>query len=321
MKRLMRLRQSQIIRDMLAETDFNMAQLIQPLFTVENLKTDEAVPGLKGVSRQSIDNTLKTIEKDLELGVRQFILFCVPSEKRESDFNFDSAANAISEIKKRFGSHLQLWVDTCLCSSTTHGHCCVFKKDGTRNHDETLNTLSRAAVAFASSGADGISPSDMMDGRTSTIREALNENGLENIPIMSYSTKFSSHFYGPFRNAASSSPQFGDRSAYQIDVRNRSDAMGSSIRCAAEGADLLMVKPGMTSLDLIAPIFEATGVPVGAYQVSGEYAALALLEREGLISFERALLETWQCFKRAKSQYIITYGARFGLQLGVKGSP
>jgi len=185
------------------------------------------------------------------------------------------------------------------------------------NLSATLDELAKSAVAFAEAGADGISPSDMMDGRVARIREALDENGFDLVPIMSYSTKFASNFYGPFRNAADSAPQFGDRRHYQLDVRHRTDAINASRRCAEEGADLLMVKPGMTSLDLIRPISEQTGRQVGAYQVSGEYAGLALLAEQGLIRFEEALLETWHVFKRAGAQYIITYGARYGRQLGI----
>jgi len=183
--------------------------------------------------------------------------------------------------------------------------------------DETLDELARSAVAFAEAGADGISPSDMMDGRVARIRVALDDKGFKLTPIMSYSTKFASNFYGPFRNAADSAPQFGDRRGYQLDVRNRSGAIAASVRCAEEGADMLMVKPGMTSLDLIRPIHEATDLQVGAYQVSGEYGGLSVLAEQGLIKFEEALLETWHVFKRAGAQYIITYGARYGKQLGI----
>jgi porphobilinogen synthase len=185
------------------------------------------------------------------------------------------------------------------------------------NLSATLDELANSAVAFAEAGADGISPSDMMDGRVARIRAALDEKGFDLVPIMSYSTKFASNFYGPFRNAADSAPQFGDRRHYQLDVRHRTDAINASVRCAEEGADLLMVKPGMTSLDLIRPIKHETGRQVGAYQVSGEYAGLALLAEQGLIKFDEALLETWHVFKRAGVQYIITYGARYARRLGI----
>ncbi len=316
MKRLMRLRGSQHLRDLCAETEFNRAQLIQPFFVVEGLTNEEPIAGLRGNVRHSVSSALKQIEKDLACGVTQFLLFPVPAEKKESDFSHKLTYETISQIRRQFGDSLCLWVDTCLCSYTTHGHCAVMNDKGI-NLSATLDELAKSAVAFAVAGADGISPSDMMDGRVARIREALDEKGFDLVPIMSYSTKFASNFYGPFRNAADSAPQFGDRRHYQLDVRHRTDAINASRRCAEEGADLLMVKPGMTSLDLIRPINEQTGRQVGAYQVSGEYAGLALLAEQGLIKFEEALLETWHVFKRAGAQYIITYGARYGRQLGI----
>jgi porphobilinogen synthase len=316
MKRLMRLRASQHLRDLCAETEFNRAQLIQPLFLVEGLQSEEPIPGLRGTVRHNVSSALKQIERDLADGVTQFLLFPVPAAKKEKGFEHSSTNKTISEIRRQFGDSLCLWVDTCLCSYTTHGHCAVLDEKGIK-HEDTLNELANSAVAFAEAGADGISPSDMMDGRVARIRAALDEKGFDLVPIMSYSTKFASNFYGPFRNAADSAPQFGDRRHYQLDVRNRSDALAASRRCAEEGADLLMVKPGLTSLDLIRPINQQTGRQVGAYQVSGEYAGLVLLAEQGLIKYEEALIETWQVFKRAGAQYIITYGARYAQQLGI----
>jgi porphobilinogen synthase len=259
---------------------------------------------------------LKQIESDLNDGVTHFLLFPVPAEKKEGGFSHDATQQTISEIRKQFGDSLCLWIDTCLCSYTTHGHCAVLDEKGIKL-DQTLDELGRSAVAFAEAGADGISPSDMMDGRVARIREALDEKGFNLVPVMSYSTKFASNFYGPFRNAADSAPQFGDRRGYQLDVRNRSGAIAASVRCAEEGADILMVKPGMTSLDLIRPIHKATDLQVGAYQVSGEYGGMSVLAEQGLIKFEEALLETWHVFKRAGAQYIITYGARYAKGLGI----
>ncbi len=316
MKRLMRLRATQHLRDLCAETEFNRAQLIQAFFVVEGLGADEPIAGLRGNARLSISSALRQIESDLKDGVTHFLLFPVPGEKRENKFSHAFERDLISQIRKQFGSNLCLWVDTCLCAYTTHGHCAVLDQKGI-DLPTTLDELANSAVAFAEAGADGISPSDMMDGRVARIRAELDDNGFELVPVMSYSTKFASNFYGPFRNAADSAPQFGDRKAYQLDVRNRSDAIACSRRCADEGADLLMVKPGLTSLDLIAPINEATGVQVGAYQVSGEYAGLSLLADNGLIDFERGLLETWHVFKRAGAQFIITYGARYAKKLGI----
>jgi len=245
----------------------------------------------------------------------------VPANKTLKAVDHGFSQTVISKIKKEFGDSLALWVDTCLCSSTTHGHCCVLGEGGKQDLQSTLLEISVMARSYAEAGADGISPSDMNDGRVAEIRRTLDGvkgGALDHIPVMSYSTKFASNFYGPFRNAADSAPQFGDRTQYQIDVRNRTDAIASSVRCAEEGADLLMVKPGMPSLDLIRPIFEATKKQVGAYHTSGEYAGLSLLDREGLINFEKALLESWHIFKRAGAQYVITYGARFAKKLGVK---
>ena len=316
MKRLMRLRASPHLRDLCAETEFNRAQLIQPFFVVEGLPHEEPIPALRGNVRHNIPSALKMIEQDLAAGVTHFLLFPVPAEKKESGFSHDATQKTISEIKRQFGDSVCLWIDTCLCSYTTHGHCAVLDEKGIKI-DETLNELANSAVAFAEAGADGISPSDMMDGRVGRIRAALDAKGFNLTPVMSYSTKFASNFYGPFRNAADSAPQFGDRRGYQLDVRNRSGAIAASVRCAEEGADILMVKPGLTSLDLIRPIYEATGLQVGAYQVSGEYGGLSVLAEQGLIKFEEALVETWHVFKRAGAQYIITYGARYAKQLGI----
>lgn len=316
MKRLMRLRGSQHLRDLCAETEFNRAQLIQPFFVVEGLPEAQPIPGLRGNLRHNIPSALRQIEKDLADGVTHFLLFPVPAEKKESGFSHDATRQTITQIRRQFGDALCLWIDTCLCSYTTHGHCAVLDERGIKL-DETLNELANSAVAFADAGADGISPSDMMDGRVARIRAALDEKGFNLTPVMSYSTKFASNFYGPFRNAADSAPQFGDRRHYQLDVRDRSGAIAASSRCAAEGADLLMVKPGLTSLDLIRPIHEQTGLQVGAYQVSGEYGGLSVLAEQELIKFEAALLETWHVFKRAGAQYIITYGARYAQSLGI----
>jgi porphobilinogen synthase len=299
-----------------AETEFNRAQLIQPFFVVEGLTQEEPIAGLRGNVRHNVASALKQIEKDLGNGVTQFLLFPVPAEKKGGNFTHRLTQETISEIRRQFGNSLCLWVDTCLCSYTTHGHCAVMNEKGI-NLSATLDELANSAVAFAEAGADGISPSDMMDGRVARIRAALDDKGFDLVPIMSYSTKFASNFYGPFRNAADSAPQFGDRRHYQLDVRHRTDAINASVRCAEEGADLLMVKPGMTSIDLIRPIKEQTGHLVGAYQVSGEYAGLALLAEQDLIKFDDALLETWHVFKRAGAQYIITYGARYAQRLGI----
>jgi len=313
----LRLRHSPHLRDLVAETTFSVAQLIQPVFVVEDLDGSDLIPGLGDNARHGVPSALESIARDLDAGVRHFLLFAVPGTKNERSLDFSHLAGTVGAIKSRFGNALHLWVDICLCSSTTHGHCAILDEDGGIDLDATLDALARSAVEAAEAGADGVSPSDMMDGRTARLRAALDDHGHGRVPVMSYSTKFASQFYGPFRAAADSAPQFGDRRHYQIDVRSRRDAIGSSVRCANEGADLLMVKPALTSLDLIGPITETTGLPVGAYQVSGEYASLVALAERGLTDFDRALAETWHVLRRAGAAYVITYGARRAKSIGL----
>jgi porphobilinogen synthase len=313
----LRLRQTPHLRDMLAETTFSVAQLVQPIFIVDGLTGSQPIDGLGDNGRHGTAAALDVIQRDVDAGVRHFLLFAVPSGKADHALEFDHLARTAGAIKSRFGDRLHLWVDICLCSSTTHGHCALLDPSGGIDLGATLDALARAAVDAVSAGADGVSPSDMMDGRTAHIRAALDAAGQGRAPIMSYSTKFASQFYGPFRNAADSAPQFGNRRHYQIDVRARRDAIGSSVRCAAEGADLLMVKPGITSLDLIGPIAEITRAPVGAYQVSGEYGGLVALAERGLTDFDAALAETLHVFRRAGAAFVITYGARRARALGL----
>ncbi|MEO7890577.1 MAG: porphobilinogen synthase [Vicinamibacterales bacterium] len=313
----LRLRQNAHLRDMLSETNFSVAQLIQPVFIVEGMTGSEVIAGLGDNARHGSSAALESIARDLDAGVRHFLLFAVPSVKRPRGLSFRHMADTVRSIKERFGDALHLWVDICLCSSTSHGHCALIDDSGAIDLGPTLDALAEAAVAAADAGADGISPSDMMDGRTAHLRAALDAAGHGRTPIMSYSTKFASHFYGPFREAADSAPQFGNRRHYQIDVRSRRDAIGSSVRCADEGADLLMVKPAMTSLDLIGPITEITGAPVGAYQVSGEYAGLVALAERGFAELDAVLAETLLVLRRAGAAYVITYGARRARALGL----
>jgi porphobilinogen synthase len=313
----LRLRHSQHLRDLVAETTFSVAQLIQPIFVVEDLDGSDPIPGLGENARHGTASALESVARDLDAGVRHFLLFPVPAGKKARSLEFTHLTRTVGAIKSRFGNALHLWVDICLCSSTTHGHCAILDDDGGIDLDATLEALAQSAVNAADAGADGVSPSDMMDGRTARLRAALDARGHGRVPLMSYSTKFASQFYGPFRAAADSAPQFGDRRHYQIDVRARRDAIGSSVRCADEGADLLMVKPALTSLDLIGPIAERTELPVGAYQVSGEYASLVLLAERGLTDFDRALAETWHVLRRAGAAFVVTYGARRAKALGL----
>jgi porphobilinogen synthase len=310
----LRLRRSAHLRDLCAETSFTLAHFVQPIFVVEGLDGTEPIPGLEGNDRLSLDAALAVIAGDVAAGVRHFLLFAVPVHT--SGYGA-FAATVSAAIKRAFGDGLHLWVDICLCSSTADGHCAISGPGGSIDLDATLDALEEMTLRVADAGADGVSPSDMMDGRTARLRRGLDAHGHGAVPIMSYSTKFASRFYGPFRSAAGSAPRHGTREHYQIDVRSRTDAIQSSARCAAEGADLLMVKPGLTSLDLIAPIRETTGRLVGAYQVSGEYAALCALGRDRLADFDAILLETWHVFRRAGAAYLITYGARRARSLGI----
>jgi len=301
-----------------AEASVASAQLIQPVFAVEGLVGPEPIAGLGDTARHGTASALESIAADVAAGVRHFLLFAVPATKADRPAAFDHVATVVEAIKSRFGDTIHLWVDVCLCSNTTHGHCALLDEAGRIDLDPTLDALADIAIIAAKAGADGVSPSDMMDGRTARIREALDGSGCERVPIMSYSTKFASRFYGPFRAAADSAPAFGDRRHYQIDVRARRDAIESSVRCADEGADLLMVKPALTSLDLIDPIADVTGKPVGAYQVSGEYAGLLALAEQGFASLDDALIETWLVLRRAGAAFIITYGARRAAALGLR---
>ncbi len=317
MRRLQRLKTSAALRDMVAETGFGVAQLVQPLFVVQDLSAPEPVPGLGDNARLPLALVGERIERDLAAGVRQFMLFAVPAAKQERGFDPGFAADAIAAIKARTGADATLWVDTCLCSHTRSGHCGLHDARGRPDLPGTLDELSQLARAYADAGADGVAPSDMNDGRVARLRATLDAAGHDLLPVMSYSSKFASGFYGPFRVAADSSPQHGDRRGYQLDVRSAREAYAASERCADEGADLLMVKPGMSSIDLIAGIGARTGLPVGAYQVSGEYAGLTLLAREGLANFDAVLLESWQVMRRAGAAFIVTYGARRARTLGL----
>ena len=314
--KLLRLKKNSILRNMCAETSFLSDQLIQPIFISEKVTDKQNIPGLGDNYVFNINDSIKQIESDLNNNCRNFLLFLIPSKKTEIDFNLDFQSKAIHKIKKNFKNDIFLWSDVCLCSMTNHGHCCLFDEKQNIDNHKSLNALSKIAVTYANAGVDGIAPSDMMDGRTNKIRLSLNENNHDLIPIMSYSSKFASNFYGPFREAADSSPSFGDRKHYQLDYRNRNDALRASKRCAEEGADLLMVKPGIYSLDLIQPINTLTGLMVGAYQVSGEYAGINLASEHSLLKLSEGLFESWHVMKRAGAQFIITYGARKSKELG-----
>ena len=315
-KKLHRLKGNKFLRDLCSETDFTRSNFVQPIFVNETITNKEEILGLKDNFVMNLDDSLKQINVDIANGVNNFLLFISPKNKAQNSFNLSFHEQVISSVKDEFKNDINLWTDVCLCSLTDHGHCCLFNNDHSINLDTTLLEISNIARIYAEAGSDVIAPSDMMDGRTLKIREVLDNSNLSMTPIISYSTKFSSNFYGPFRNAAESTPSFGDRKQYQLDYRSKSEAIRASIRCAEEGADMLMVKPGITSIDLISNIKDKTNLMVGAYQVSGEYAGICLSEEKGLLNLEEALKETWHVMRRAEAQFIITYGARLAKQIG-----
>lgn len=312
---LRRLRQNSHVRELAREYRVSPEQLIQPYFVVQGLQAREAIPGLTGTYRDNPDTLLSQIEKDLENGVKKILLFGISSEKRTHDFSADFTASQIAAIRKRFGHDVFIGVDVCVCSLTTHGQCGVLNPEGDHvDNSKTVAELARTALSYAQAGADCVAPSDMMDGRVAAIRASLDQSGLERALIMSYSAKFNSRFYGPFRVAADSAPKgdvkLKDRATYQIDPGTPRDAYASSLRDAEEGADILMVKPGLPYLDVLADLSRRIEKPWAVYEVSGEYAAIEIMAREGLVNARDAHLESWTAFVRAGAQMIITYGAR-----------
>jgi porphobilinogen synthase len=310
-----RIRSSPIARQLAKEVHFDVSKLIQPLFVVEGISKKEAVPGLSGVFRETEATLLTQVEHDLENGVKSFLLFGVPSTKSAKNFNYDFTAGQLHALKKRFGSDIFLSVDVCLCSYTTHGHCGILADSEDHvDNGQSVTALAKAALAYAEAGADCVAPSDMMDHRVRAIREILDQHKLHQTLIMSYSAKFHSGFYGPFRAAADSAPKgnskITDRATYQIDPAHPSDALRSSLRDQDEGADILMVKPGLPYLDVLKELSSQIPLPWAVYEVSGEYAAIELMAEKGLIDARRAHLESWTAFFRAGAQMVITYGAR-----------
>ena len=283
--------------------------LIQPMFVDQRIKTSKKIKGLGENYSWPQSSILKAVEKDLKKGLRNFLFFIVPKEKQKLPEDFSFHYEVIRSLKTHFKKDLTLLIDTCLCSITPDGHCGI-SHNKKINLPETHYALGLAANTYLEAGADIIAPSDMMKDTTKYLRKIFNENNFNAAQIMSYSTKFKSGFYGPFREAANSTPKGYDRSSYQLPVNDRSKAIQSSIINAAQGANYLMVKPGMTSIDLIQEIKAETLLPTGAYQVSGEFASLKLLDSQGLGKYPDLLRESLNVFSRAKADYIITNGAR-----------
>ncbi len=312
--RLRRLRQNKHIRNILQENRLNIKDFIYPLFVIEGNGIRNEIATLEGIYQLSIDNILRECESALGLGIHHIMLFGIPEIKDSvgSSALHENAivAKAIREIKARFGDEIIISADLCFCEYTEHGHCGILDESGIVDNDKTLNILAKQAVILAQSGADIIAPSAMMDRQVRAIRDALDSSDLGDKIIMSYSTKFASKFYGPFRDVANSAPSFGDRKTYQQNPANRFEAIRESLLDEAEGADILMVKPALAYLDIVRDIRERTLLPLAVYNVSGEYAMLKNAAKAGLVEYEAMLCEIMHSFKRAGADIIISYHAK-----------
>lgn len=315
--RLRRLRKTAGLRDMFRETHLTKNDFIYPLFVAEGTNFKRAISSMPGIFQLSIDNILRECEELLSLGINAVLLFGIPDFKDEvgsSGYASDGIVQKASrEIKKNFPEMLVI-TDVCLCEYTSHGHCGVIENEYVQN-DATLELLAKQALTHAESGADIIAPSDMMDGRIGAIRRVLDENGFTETPIMAYSAKFASAFYGPFREAAESAPQFGDRKSYQMDFGNPVEAMREIALDIQEGADIVMVKPALAYLDIIRRTKENFNLPIAAYNVSGEYSMVKAAAEKGWIDGERVMMESLTAIKRAGADVIITYFAKEAIKL------
>lgn len=307
-----RLRRNQAIRNMVKEHHLRVEDLIYPLFVVEGENKKEEIPSMPGVYHFSLDRLNEEISEIISLGIPSIMLFGVPNEKDEigtsADCEHGIVQKAIHQIKSSF-PELYVIADTCLCQFTSHGHCGVVKGDEIDN-DESLARLVATAVSQAKAGADMIAPSNMMDGFVYSIRQGLDEAGFEHTPILSYAVKYASSFYGPFRDAAHSTPQFGDRRTYQMDPANAREALREAASDIAEGADMLMVKPGLAYLDVIYRVYQQFHLPVVAYNVSGEYSMVKAAALNGWIDEKKVVMEMLTGFKRAGAELILTYHAK-----------
>ena len=310
-----RIRANAHIRELVANVYLDHRDFIQPLFVDESVAVRTAMATLNGISADTIETLLAQIASDLEQGITKFLLFPVPLAKSNQDFDFSFVLKALKAIKATFGTQVWIAADTCLCAYTQHGHCGLLNESKTAVlNQESVAILAEYALALAKAGADCIAPSDMMDGRIAAIRKTLDSHGFDHIAILSYSAKFSSQFYGPFRDACKSSPgnnpHLKDRKTYQFSAFQTHDGLLSTIRDIEEGADMVMVKPALPYLDIIQTIKQETKFPLAAYHVSGEYQSLELLASHGLVERSQAHLEIWTSLKRAGADCIISYAAR-----------
>lgn len=316
-----RLRDGNAIRRMCRETRLSADSLIYPIFVDEQLSGRRAIPSLPGQYQYGLDAVCEAVEACLEAGVGSCILFGIPAAKDAVGSSAWDEHGVVQEAVRQIkGKHPEFYVitDVCMCEYTSHGHCgalCGHKVD----NDATLQLLAKVAVSHARAGADMVAPSDMMDGRVAAIREALDAADFKNVPIMAYSAKYASAFYGPFRDAAGSAPSFGDRKGYQMDPHNRKEAMKECALDAAEGADILMVKPALSYLDIIRDCSDAFDLPMAAYSVSGEYAMIKAAAQAGLVDEYRIMCESALSVFRAGADILITYYAKELAQAIQKG--
>jgi porphobilinogen synthase len=311
--RLRRLRQASALRDMVRETDLSPKHLVYPMFV--ELGTDKRTPiaAMPGVDRLSISHAVDEAGEALALGIPSVLLFGIPTEKDEQGSGaYDDEGVVQLTVRAIKEAHPELVVitDVCLCEYTSHGHCGVVRPDGVVDNDMSLELLAKTAISHAAAGADIVAPSDMMDGRVGALRAQLDAEGYSETPIIAYSAKFASAFYGPFREAAESTPAFGDRRSYQMDPANSDEAVREALLDVEEGADVVMVKPALPYLDVIRRVKEATLLPVAAYNVSGEYAMLKAAAAAGYLDERSAVLETLTGIRRAGADIVITYHAK-----------
>lgn len=310
-KRPRRLRASDSLRRMVRETRMSADTLVYPMFVIEGENIKEEIDTMPGQYRYSIDRMGEKLQELINAGVGRVMLFGIPSEKDEcgsSAWREDGIIQRALAYAKEHYPELYYITDVCMCEYTSHGHCGVLCGD-TVDNDATLELLAKTALSHVRAGADMVAPSDMMDGRVGAIRKILDDNGFENVPIMAYSVKYASSFYGPFRDAAGSAPSFGDRKSYQMDFHNIREAVEEAALDIDEGADILMVKPGMAYLDVLYKIKEEFNKPVALYSVSGEYSMIKAAGKLGYIDEEKMIAETAACMYRAGADILITYFA------------
>ncbi|MBQ9031591.1 MAG: porphobilinogen synthase [Parasporobacterium sp.] len=307
-----RLRSSETLRRMVRETRISASSLIYPLFVMDGVNKAEEIPAMPGQKRYTLDRVEEELVKVMDSGVRNILLFGIPQHKDEVGSQA-YAEDGIVQRALRYTAEqfpeLYRITDVCMCEYTSHGHCGVLCGHDVDN-DRTLELLARTARSHAEAGAQMVAPSDMMDGRILAIREELDQNGFSNLPIMSYAVKFASAFYGPFREAAGSAPSFGDRKSYQMDFHNRREALKEALLDVEEGADIIMVKPAMSFLDLVREVHETTDLPVATYSVSGEYAMVKAAAQNGWIDEDRIVCEMAVSAYRAGADIYITYFAK-----------